>query len=159
MVRRTVAVVAAIVLFAEAVGIVLINVILGKVADAQQMSLAGLDPDAMSVGALVAGAVFGLYLGCCGLVLLLMALRDRSPGGFGRFVLISVAVVHGLLGAFVVGPVGWPAFAFMMVVLGLIVLSLLAYEKRDGRAAEDEPAPPAPAANGAAPAGNGAASV
>ncbi|MDG4866050.1 hypothetical protein P8605_48655, partial [Streptomyces sp. T-3] len=141
MVRRTVASVAAIVLFAEAVGIVLFNVILGKVADAQQMSLAGLDPDAMSMGAWIAGGLFGLYLAGCGLVLLLTALRDRGPGGFGRFVLISVAVVHGLLGAFVVGPVGWPAFAVMMVVLGLIVLSLMAYDKRDGRASEGGPAP------------------
>ncbi|MGW3658916.1 hypothetical protein ACWD6R_25995 [Streptomyces sp. NPDC005151] len=138
VVRRPVAFVAAIVLFVEAAGMVLVNGILATVVDNQEMSLAGLDPAAMSAGAWAMGGVAGLYLLLCGLVLLLTGIRDRAPGRVGRFALISCTVVHGVLGALTVGLVGWAAFAFMMVVLGLIVLTLVAYgtvrEKRDGEA-------------------------
>lgn len=147
MARRPVAAVAAIALTLEAVGIALLNWILGLVVDRQQMSLAGLDTDAMSVGTWVAGGLFGGYLLLCGAVLLRMALRDRVPGRFGRILLITCAVTHGVVGAFSVGPVGWPAFAFTMVVLGLVVLSLLAYEPEGaarGGAAEAEGGQDAP---------------
>ncbi|WP_392672217.1 hypothetical protein [Streptomyces sp. LN785] len=127
MVRRPVAFVAAIVLFVEAVGMVLVNGLLATVVDNQEMSLAGLDPSAMSAGAWVMGGVAGVYLLLCGLVLLLTGVRDRAPGRAGRAALISCAVVHGVLGALTVGLIGWAAFAFMMVVLGLIVLTLVAY--------------------------------
>ncbi|AVH56855.1 MULTISPECIES: hypothetical protein [Streptomyces] len=166
MVRRPVAWVAAIVLFAEAVGIAALNWFLGMVVDRQDMSLAGLDPDMMSVSSKVGGLVFGLYFAACGLAALLIALRDRAPRVVGRILLISAAVVHGLLGAFTVGLVGWGAFAFMMVVLGLIVFTLMAYDRREGAgpaggaAPEDgkngdngggvpiaPPAPPAPSAS------------
>jgi hypothetical protein len=126
--------VAAIVLFVEAIGIALLNWFLGVVVDRQDMSLAGLDSDMMSVSSKVGGLVFGLYFAACGLAALLVALRDRGPGLVGRILLISVAVVHGLLGAFTVGLVGWGAFAFMMVVLGLIVFTLLAYGNGGGPA-------------------------
>ncbi|MFP3988333.1 hypothetical protein U9R90_12640 [Streptomyces sp. E11-3] len=127
MARRPVALVAALVLFAEAAGIGLLNGFLGLVVDKQAMSLGGLDPRVMSVSAWVAGGVFGLYLALCGVLLLRAALRDRALGGFARGVLISAAVTHGLLGAFAVGLVGWLAFGFLMVALGLIVLSLMSY--------------------------------
>ncbi|MFD0119812.1 hypothetical protein ACFVZL_44395 [Streptomyces sp. NPDC058320] len=146
MARRPVAWVAAIVLFAEAIGIALLNWFLGLVVDHQEMSLAGLDPRAMSVSAWIAGALFGLYLVLCAIVLVRVALRDRGPAGFGRILLISAAVVHGLLGAFSIGLVGWLAFVFMMVVLGLIVLTLVAYDRKeqtDGAGAGDAPAGPA----------------
>ncbi|WP_351229527.1 hypothetical protein [Streptomyces sp. NPDC002133] len=145
--RRPVAVVAALVLFLEAVGIVAINGILATVVDNQSMSLDGLDPDVMSTSTWVMGGVFGAYLASCGLVLLLAGLRDRAPGRFGRILLIVCAAVHGVLGALCVGLVGWSAFAFMMVVLGLIVLTLLAYEK--GESAGPGTADPA---DGSAPA-------
>ncbi|MFE0174411.1 hypothetical protein ACFWZ2_19020 [Streptomyces sp. NPDC059002] len=139
MARRPVAWVGAIVLFAEAVGIALLNWFLGLVVDKQDMSLAGLDPRAMTVSTWIAGLLFGGYLALCGIVLARTAARDRAPGGFGRLLLISCAVVHALLGAFSVGLVGWPAFLFMMAVLGLIVLTLVAYDKKaqqdDGAAA------------------------
>ncbi|MEU9291047.1 hypothetical protein AB0D57_42135 [Streptomyces sp. NPDC048275] len=127
MVRRPVAWVAAIVLFVEAIGIGLLNWFLGVVVDRQDMSLAGLDSDMMSISSKIGGLVFGLYFALCGVAALLVALRGRAPGLIGRILLISVAVVHGLLGAFTVGLVGWGAFAFMMVVLGLIVFTLLAF--------------------------------
>ncbi|MFB6818653.1 hypothetical protein ACFCV8_29345 [Streptomyces sp. NPDC056347] len=136
VVRRPVAVVAALVLFAEAVGVVLINGILATVVDNQDMSLAGADPAVMSRGAWVTGGVFGCYLLLCGVLLLLAGVRDRAPGRFARVVLILCAVVHGVLGALTVGLVGWAAFACLMVVLGLIVLTLVAY----GTGAADKPA-------------------
>jgi hypothetical protein len=132
--RRPVAVVTAVMLIVEAAGIALLNWVLGLVVDRQQMSLAGIDTDAMSVGTWVAGGVFGLYLLLCGLVLLRTGIRDRAPGRFARILLITCAVVHGLVGAFSVGLVGWTAFALMMVMLGLIVLSLLSYDEPAGAA-------------------------
>lgn len=143
--RRPVAWVAAIVLLVEAVGIALLNWFLGLVVNKQDMSLAGLDPRAMSVSTWIAGGLFGLYLAVCGVVIARSAIRDRAPGRFGRILLISAAVVHGLLGAFSVGLVGWPAFVFMMVVLGLIVLTLVEYDKKP-----DEVADAPRAGNGAA---------
>ncbi|WP_055568524.1 hypothetical protein [Streptomyces atriruber] len=130
MARRPVAWVGAIILLAEAVGIALLNWFLGLVVDKQDMSLAGLDPRAMTVSTWIAGVLFGGYLALCAVVLIRTAVRDRAPGTFGRLLLISCAVVHGLLGAFSVGLVGWAAFVFMMVVLGLVVLTLVVYEKK-----------------------------
>jgi FtsH-binding integral membrane protein len=129
VVRRPVAWVVAVVLFVEAFGIAALNWILGVAVDRQDMSLAGLDPQVMSMSSKIGGIVFGLYFALCGLVALLVALRDRPAAGFGRVLLISAAVVHGLLGAFTWGLVGPPAFLFMMLVLGLIVLLLMTYDR------------------------------
>ena len=137
VIRRPVAWVVAVVLFAEAFGLAALNWFLGVVVDRHDMSLAGLDPHMMSVSSKIGGIVFGLYFALCGLVALLVALRDRPPAGFGRVLLISAAVVHGLLGAFTWGLVGWTAFLFMVLVLALIVLLLMTY---------DRPAEPADAA-------------
>lgn len=149
MVRRPVAFIAALVLFAEAVGIVIINVVLGTVVKNQDMSLAGTDPGVMSKGTWVLGGVSGLFLVLCGVLLLVAGIRDRAPGRAARIVLIGCAVVHGVLGALTVGLVGWAAFALMMVVLGLIVLTLVAYGPADGEPAvgaePEQPAAPAPA--------------
>ena len=147
MVRRPVAWVVAVVLFVEAFGIAALNWFLGIVVDRQDMSLAGLDPDTMSTSSKIGGIVFGLYFGLCGLVALLVGVRDRSPAGLGRILLISVAVVHGLLGAFAWGLVGWSAFLFMLAVLGLIVLLLMTYDGREG--------PADAVGGGAGPRGNG----
>ncbi|MEU6378403.1 hypothetical protein [Streptomyces sp. NPDC046909] len=136
MVRRPVAWVVAVVLFVEALGIAAVNWFLGVVVDRQDMSLAGLDPDAMSISSKIGGVVFGLYFALCGLVALLVALRNRPPAGLGRILLISAAVVHALLGAFAWGLLGWSEFLFMVVVLTLIVLLLMTY---------DSPAEPADA--------------
>ena len=132
MIRRPVAVVTAFVLFAEGLGIAGLQWLLGTVVDRQKMSLAGLDPDAMSVSTKAGGVVFGLYFVFCGVIALLVAVRDRPAAGLGKILLISVAVVHGLLGALTVGLVGWGAFAFMMAVLGLVLLTLMTYDRQDG---------------------------
>lgn len=155
MIRRPVAWILALVLFVEALGVAALNWFLGIVVDRQDMSLAGLDPDAMSISSKAGGIVFGLYFALCGVVALLVALRDRAPAGLGRILLISVAVVHGLLGAFAWGLVGPGAFVFMVVVLALVVLLLMTYDRQQGPSEESpEPPPgrdPAPALPPAAP--------
>ena len=140
MVRRPVAWIVAIVLFAEALGIAALNWFMGVVVDRQDMSLAGLDPDVMSTSSKAGGVVFGLYFAFCGLVALLVALRNRPPAGFGRVLLISVAVVHGLLGAVAWGLLGVPQFLFMVVMLTLIVLLLMTYDAQ-ARPAAGQPGP------------------
>ncbi|MET7653360.1 MULTISPECIES: hypothetical protein [unclassified Streptomyces] len=136
MVRRPVAWIVAIVLFAEALGVAALNWFMGVVVDRQDMSLAGLDPDVMSTSSKVGGILFGLYFALCAVVALLVAVRDRAPAGLGRVLLISVAVVHGLLGAFAWGLLGWTQFLFMVVVLTLIVLLLMTYDAQERPAAE-----------------------
>ncbi|MEU2492910.1 hypothetical protein [Streptomyces sp. NPDC007883] len=145
VVRRTVAVVAAIVLYLEAVGIVVINGIMATFVDNQSMSLDGLDPDVMATSTWVMGGAFGFFLAACGTLFLVAAVRDRGPGRWGRVLLVSCAVVHGVLGALTVGLVGWHAFTFLMVVLALIVLGLVQYGGTE----------PEGGGGGAAPAGNG----
>ncbi|WP_406729705.1 hypothetical protein WJ438_15855 [Streptomyces sp. GD-15H] len=88
MVRRPVAWIVALVLFAEALGIGAVNWFLGVVIDRQDMSLADLDSHMMSVSSKAGGLVFGLYFALCGLVVLLLMTYDRpdeavapAPGG------------------------------------------------------------------------------
>ncbi|MFE5798083.1 hypothetical protein ACFQ8C_36675 [Streptomyces sp. NPDC056503] len=143
MARRPIALVTAAVLLVEAPAIVGLNAIMARFVEAQSMSLDGLDPDHMVTGTWALGIASGLALALCSLVALLTGLRDRRPGRLGRGLLIGCAVVHGLLGAVAVGLIGWGAFAFLMTVVGLIVLTLVVYGKEDA-----DPAPakaPAPA--------------
>jgi hypothetical protein len=137
VIRRPVAWVVAVVLFAEALGVAMLNWLMGDLVDAQNMSLAGLDPDAMSMSSKIGGVVFGLYFALCALVALLVAVRDRQPAGLGRVLLISAAVVHGLLGAVAWSLIGRPQFLFMVVMLGLIVLVLVTYDGRRGPVAAE----------------------
>ncbi|MFF8402556.1 hypothetical protein ACF06P_13080 [Streptomyces sp. NPDC015684] len=132
MVRRPVAWVVALVLLAEGFLVAALNWFLGVVVDRQDMSLAGLDPSTMATSSKVGGVVFGLYFALCALVAVLVAIRDRAPAGLGRVLLISAAVVNALLGAFAWGLVGWTAFLTMVVVLGLIVLLLMTYDRAEG---------------------------
>ncbi len=134
--RRPLALVVALVLFVEGFGIALLNWALGIMADSQNMSLAGIDPDVMSTSSKAGGVVFGLYFAACGLVALLVAVRNRAPSLLGRILLISAAVTHGLLGALAWGLLGRAQFTFMVVMLGLIVLLLMTYDARPEPAAE-----------------------
>ncbi|WP_407697574.1 hypothetical protein [Streptomyces corynorhini] len=137
--RRPLAWVAAIVLLLEGVGAVLLNGVLATVVGNQRMSLAGVDPGSMVAGTWAMGGILGLYLVLCAAVLVRTALKDRAPGLVGRIALITCAVTHGVLATLAVGLVGWDAFAFMMVVVGLLVLILLGYGTEPGR----RPAAPA----------------
>ncbi|WP_443334054.1 hypothetical protein [Streptomyces sp. CB02261] len=145
MARRPIALVTAAVLLLEAPGIVVINAVMARFVKAQSMSLDGMDPGAMYTGTWVLGIVSGIALALCALVALLAGVRDRRPGRAGRGLLIGCAVVHGVLAAVAVGLLGWPSFAFLVVVLGLIVLTLVAYGEGHDKAAEPREGAPAAA--------------
>ena len=142
--RRPVAAVAAVVLVAEAVGIVMLNWILGIAVQYQTMSLAGLDPEVMKVSTWANGVLIGLYLVVCAVFEARLAWKDQPPGKLPRIVLISCAVVHAVVGAVTVGLVGCLAFLLMMVTFGLVVHGLVAYGEHGAKApapeAEPEPA-------------------
>ncbi len=149
VVRRLVAGLAAIVLVAEAAVLVLVHIVLGRTTANQSMSIAGSDPDVMSKATYAMGAGMGAFLLLCAALAVLAALRDRSPGRFGRVVLISAAVTHAVLGMLAVGLVGWAAFAALMLILCLLVLILTLYpaarpagEGDGGGPVEDTPPPP-----------------
>ncbi|MER7763896.1 hypothetical protein [Streptomyces sp. NPDC097619] len=143
MARRLVAGLAALLLFGEALGFVLVNHVLGTVARRQSMSIAGTNPDLMVTGTYVLGAVMGVFLACCAVVLALTGLRDRAPGRAARILLIVCVVVHVVLGALAVGLVGWGGFAFMALVLTLLMLSLTLYGKAPrGKAGAPVPGTP-----------------
>ncbi|SDN32963.1 hypothetical protein [Actinacidiphila guanduensis] len=129
--RRLLAVGAAVVLVLEALTVAFANWILGLAVRRQNMSLAGSKPDAMAVGAWVAGGVFALFLLVCAGLVVRIAVRDAMVGRVWRIVLIVCAVIQGVMGAAVVGLVGWFAFVALMVVLALLVGTLLAYAPED----------------------------
>ncbi|MFF0557034.1 hypothetical protein ACH4ZU_02050 [Streptomyces sp. NPDC020472] len=136
MARRPIALVTAAVLFLEAPGIVAVNAVMAGFLEAQSMSLDGMDPDAMVAGTWGLGIASGAALLLCALVALLAGVRDRRPGRFGRALLIGCAIVHGVLGAVAVALIGWGAFAFLVTVLGLVVLTLVAYGEGYGKGAD-----------------------
>ncbi|WP_327264137.1 hypothetical protein OG444_24170 [Streptomyces sp. NBC_01232] len=148
MLRRLVAGLAAIVLVVEAAVLVLVHIVLGRTTANQSMSIAGSDPDVMSKATYGMGAGMGAFLVLCAVIAAVTAIRDRSPNRFGRIVLISAAVTHGVLGTLVVGLVGWAAFAVMMLILCLLVLILTLYAARRGgegdAGTDNPPLPPAP---------------
>jgi MFS family permease len=133
-----------VVLALEALTIAFVNWILGLAVRHQEMSLGGLDPDAMAAGSWAGGGIFALFLIACAVLAARIALHDRMSGRVGRIVLIVCAVVHGVLGALVVGLVGWYAFVVLMLVLALLVGTLLLYAPED-RGDAPAAAPPAPA--------------
>jgi hypothetical protein len=120
-----------VVLVLEALMIAFVNWILGLAVQHQEMSLAGLDPDAMAAGSWVGGGLFALFLVCCAVLVARIARRDEMVGRVGRIVLIVCAVVHGVVGALVVGLLGWVAFVVFMVILGLLVGTLVMYAPED----------------------------
>ncbi|MFD9409011.1 hypothetical protein ACFWBN_18590 [Streptomyces sp. NPDC059989] len=137
MLRRLVAGLAAIVLVAEAAVLVLVHIVLGRTTANQSMSIAGSDPDVMSKATYALGAGMGAFLLLCAVLTALAAIRDREPGRFARVVLVSAAVTHGVLGVLTVALVGWGAFAVMMLILCLLVLTLTLYAGRRGNGAAD----------------------
>lgn len=137
--RRGIAIGTAVVLVLEALAIALVNWILGLAVQHQKMSMGGLSHDAMATGSWVAGGVFGVFLVLCAVLVARIAWLERITGAFSRIVLVVCAVVHGVVGALVVGLVGWPAFFLMMVILGLLVATLLMYAPEEQPAASVGP--------------------
>ncbi|WP_406085224.1 hypothetical protein [Streptomyces virginiae] len=150
MLRRLVAGLAAIVLVVEAALLVLVHFVLGRTTANQSMSIAGSDPDVMSKATYAMGAGMGAFLVLCAVLAAVTAIRDRAPGRFGRVVLISAAVTHGVLGVLTAALVNWAAFATMMLILCLLVLTLTSYAARpgdgsgDGAGEDTPPLPPTP---------------
>nr|WSX50114.1 hypothetical protein OG409_14875 [Streptomyces sp. NBC_00974] len=155
--RRSVAGATAVVLVVEAAVLGFVHIVLGRTTANQSMSIAGMDPDVMSKATYAMGAGMAAFLLLCAVLLVVAAVRDKAPGAFARVVLVSAGVTHGLLGALVVGLVGWGAFAVMMLILCLLVLSLMLYAAKGadgaggdhgtGRPADDDvrDTPPGPA--------------
>lgn len=141
--RRPVAALAAVVLVAEAFGIVMLNWILGLAVQHQDMSLAGLDPDLMKTSTWANGVLIGIYLVVCAYFEGRCALTDKAPGRLPRILLIACAVVHAVVGAVTIGLVGWTAFALMMVTFGLVVFTVISYgeQRENATAREPEPEP------------------
>ncbi|MEE4543590.1 hypothetical protein V2S66_16610 [Streptomyces sp. V4-01] len=146
--RRGIAVGTAVVLVLEALTIAGVNWILGLAVQHQEMSMGGLSHDAMATGSWVAGGVFGLFLVLCAVLVARIAWQERISGPFPRIVLVVCAVVHAVVGALVVGLVGWPAFFVMMVILGLLVATLLMYAPEDEPARRARPDRPADSGSG-----------
>lgn len=144
--RKAVLIATGVLLIIEAVGIALLNLVLGLVVDRQRMSLAGMDPDVMSVGTVVLGVVSGLCLVAVAVLLLRSGLAGRPLGSVARVLVIVCAVIHGLIGAMLVGLAGWAAFTGAMAVLALLVLSLLLIPEDDapGYAGPVDAPPPPP---------------
>ncbi|MFI5666927.1 hypothetical protein [Streptomyces sp. NPDC051704] len=141
MLRRLVAGLASIVLVVEAAVLVLVHIVLGKTTRNQSMSIAGMDPDVMSTATYAMGAGIGAFLLLCALFLAVAAVRDRAPGTFARVVLVTAAVTHGVLGALAVGLVGWGAFAVLMAILCLLILTLMLYAARGAPQGADGESP------------------
>ncbi|WP_328915713.1 MULTISPECIES: hypothetical protein [unclassified Streptomyces] len=129
--RRGIAAGTAVVLVLEALAIAGVNWVLGLAVRHQEMSLGGLDSDTMAAGSWAGGGLFALFLVVCAVLVARIALRDRTAGRAGRIALIVCAVVQGVVGAIVVGIVGWTAFALLMVILALLVGTLLLYAPED----------------------------
>lgn len=139
--RRTAAAATAVVLVLEALTIAFVNWILGLSVRHQKMSMGGLGSDSMAIGSWAGGGLLALFLVVCAALTARIAIRDRMSGRAGRIALIVCAVVHGVVGALVVGLVGWVAFVLMMVILALLVGTLVMYAPEDRDRAGAVPAP------------------
>lgn len=122
--RRAVAGLASAVVAAEALLLALVHFVLGRTTRNQSMSVAGADPDVLSMATYAMGAAIAAFLLLCAVLLAVTAVRDRPPGGFARVVIVTAAVTHGVLGALAAALVGWGAFAATMLILCLLVLTL-----------------------------------
>ncbi|GAB2599208.1 hypothetical protein GCM10027168_35240 [Streptomyces capparidis] len=131
--------VAAVMLLVEAVGIAVVNWVLGIVVERQEMSLAGSDPAVMSVGTWILGGAMALYLIGVAVILVRAAATGRVPGRTGRILTVVTAVVHGVLGAVAAALVGWLVFTWTMVLLGLLIFAVMLFG--DDGTEEGGPAP------------------
>ncbi|SFB87325.1 hypothetical protein SAMN05421773_101337 [Streptomyces aidingensis] len=132
----------------EAVAIGTAQWLMGLVARAQRMSLAGLSTDTIVLITWLGGALLGGLLLACAVLLLRTAVRDRLGGRPVRAVLAGSLVANALLAIVAVGMFGWAAFAAAMAVFGLVLLVMTAYPPPQRGAGAHRPVPGRP---GAAP--------
>ncbi|WP_130800098.1 hypothetical protein [Streptomyces otsuchiensis] len=122
--RQVVAAAAALTVLAEAVGLGGMHWVLGLAVRAQEMSLAGLSTSTMSASVWVGGALLAVFLLACAGALALVALRDRLGGRWSRALIVGALVTQAVLAVIAVGMVGWWAFAALMALFGLLLLTL-----------------------------------
>lgn len=156
--RRSVLYAAAVLLLVEALLFALVGLVLGLAVRKQQMSIGGLSTDAMAVGAWAGQGLLALFLLVCAVVAARAGWLGGGPrhgagargtGRVARALLIACAVLHGLLGAVLLGLSGWPTFVGLMLVLAVVVMAVLVLrEPSDPAAAEAAPVdgPPVPPA-------------
>lgn len=114
-------------LLAQAVGLAVLHWILGLAVRRQEMSLAGLSTDTMSLSTWIGGALLGAFLLLCAVLLARAALRDRLGGRLVRAALVGALVTQAVLATLSVGLAGWAAFVGLMTVFGLLLLTLSGY--------------------------------
>ena len=117
----------AVLLAGAAMGCGLLHWVLGLAVDRHEISIGGMSSRALRTGAYCAGALLAAFLLLCGALLARIAVLDRAPGRAARVALVAAAVLHALFAALAVGLVGWPAFALLMAVFTLLVLTLTLY--------------------------------
>jgi hypothetical protein len=143
--RRWTAGVAAALLVLEALVSGLVGLVLGDAVTRQNMSLGGLAPTAMAVGAWVGTGLLALFLAVVAVMLVLIAVRDRSMGRATRIPLIVCAVLHAMLAAVLLALSGVVPFVVLAVTLTLLVLLLfIPHEPGPGPAPEPTPPPALP---------------
>ncbi|WP_055587929.1 hypothetical protein [Peterkaempfera griseoplana] len=161
--RRAVLIATAALLAVEALAFALVGLVLGLAVRKQQMSVGGLSPDAMAIGAWAGQGALAVFLLVCAVVAARAgwlgpgprhAGGQRGAGRIARGLLIGCAVLHGLLGAVLLGLSGWLVFTGLMLVLAVLVLALLLLREPGGEAATAAPpaGSPPPVAGGPQPA-------
>ena len=151
--RRWTAGAAAVLLVLEALVCGLVGLVLGDAVTRQNMSLGGLSPTAMAVGAWVGNGLLALFLVVVAVLLVLIAARDRSMGRATRILLIVCVVLHAVLAAALLALSGVVAFLVLAVTLTLLVLQFFIPHGPASRAHEPGPdsAPPPEALPSPAP--------
>ena len=138
--RRAVLVTAAVLLLVEAVMFALIGWVMGLAVRGQQMSIGGLSTDTMAIGTWVGQGLLAAFLLLCAILAARSGLLGEGPrhgavrrgaGPVVRVLLVGCAVLHGLLGAVLLGVSGVPVFVGLMVVLTVLVLSVMVLREPD----------------------------
>jgi hypothetical protein len=102
-----------------------VGLLLGLAVRVQNMSLGGLSPGAMAVGAWVGMGLLAAFLLVVAVVLARTAWSGGAMGRPTRILLIVCAVLHGVLAAVLLALNGVVAFVAMLVMVGLLVMVLL----------------------------------
>ncbi|MBF9073254.1 hypothetical protein [Streptacidiphilus fuscans] len=144
--RRWTAVAALVLLVLEAGVSAVVALVVGKAADYQHMSLAGVPTSAMAASAYVGFGLIALFLLLVAALLLRVAVRDVVPTKVERIVLILAAVLHGLLAAVLLALSGVWVFVPLAVTLTLLVLILFIPSDGTQQPPVREPSPGGPAA-------------
>jgi len=140
--RKGVLAVAAVLLIVQGLVLGLVGVILGAAVNQQNMSLAGLNPHAMALGAWIGEGLLGLVFVVTGVLVARAAARGAEAGTPTRILLLITAVVTGVLAAAMLALSGWPLFVLLIVLLAVFVMAILMLRDEDAPQAGGDPAQP-----------------